>query len=122
MELDVNSAPDSGRTSIPHGGTAAQTTLKGTQGPLVLSSKHSRLTVAAEWLPSLGWVGGRGQCGHSCPSQACSLSGGLPHPASHSLIHLVRRDGGNCQGPGAVLGAGEEFSGNILSHRLEEKK
>lgn len=59
MEFDLNSAPDSERTSIPHGGTAAQTTLKGTQGPLVLSSKHSRLTVAAEWAPKPGL--GRGQ-------------------------------------------------------------
>lgn len=39
------------RTSILPGGTAAQITLKGTQSPLVLSSKHSRLTVAVEWAP-----------------------------------------------------------------------
>lgn len=55
-----------------------------------------------------------------CPSQACPWSSGLPHPVPHSLIHQVEEGWRELPGPGAVLGAGE-FSGNILSHRLEKK-
>ena len=52
----------------------------------------------------------------------CKTLATLPHPVPHSLIHQVRREGGNCQGPGAMLGVGEEFSAITPSHRLEEEK
>ena len=84
------------RTSILPGGTAAQITLKGTQSPLVLSSKLSGL-------PSLGWAGGRGSLrwDQRTPASLTELQYHLILPLS--LISLLVKSPLSCLSPQHLL-------------------